>query len=176
MNITVFCSSSNGCNPLFTEAANMIGTWIGKHHHTLVYGGSDSGLMGAVSVAASNAGAKIIGVEPDVPFIQERASKLLTETVLTSSMAERKTVMTNMADAFIVLPGGPGTLDELTDILCLKSIGTLPKPIVIFDVNGFYDGFVSFLNTMVSNGVAQKSIHSLYAVAQSEDDLNALLR
>lgn len=175
MKITVYCSASDGCNIDFIRAAEELGRWIGANGHSLIFGASYTGLMGTVCNAALDAGAEVTGVVPDIPYISARKSTNLSNTIYTSSMAERKTVMMDLADCFIVLPGGPGTLDELSEILCLRSIGTTDKPIILYNVNGFYDGFSAFLQTMVDNGVAKSSIHSLFSLIRSTEELNSLL-
>lgn len=175
MKITVYCSASDGCNPDYIKAADELGKWIGKNGHSLIFGASYTGLMGTVCKAALAAGAEVTGVVPDIPMIAKRKSTNLTKTLYTGSMSERKTVMMDLAEAYIALPGGPGTLDELSEVLCLKSIGVIDKPIILFNVNGFYNGFSSFLQTMVVNGVAKESIHSLFRLVSSTDELSGAL-
>ena len=101
MNIAVYCGSSSGDDPRFTQAAKELGKWIGENGHTLVYGGASKGLMGAVAGAVIEAGGKVIGVIPDVAIIQARKHTGLTELIETGSMAERKSKMIELADAFI---------------------------------------------------------------------------
>ncbi|MBP3280001.1 MAG: TIGR00730 family Rossman fold protein, partial [Butyrivibrio sp.] len=141
MNIAVYCGSSSGNNSKFMESAKYLGRWIGESGNTLVYGGACKGLMGALADAVLESGGKVIGVLPDVPRIQARKHTGLTECINTSSMAERKAKMIELADAFVALPGGIGTLDEITDVLSLSSLDVVKGPIVLFNTDGYYEPF-----------------------------------
>ncbi len=156
MNIVVYCGSSSGIGTGYMEAARTLGKWIGESGNTLVYGGACKGLMGAVSDATLEAGGKVIGVLPDVPQIQARRHQGLTEYIDTSSMAERKARMIELADAFVALPGGIGTLDELTDVLSLSSLDITACPIVLFDKDGYYQPFKAVINNIVENGFGRR--------------------
>ena len=123
MNIAVYCGSASGNRPSFTEGAKALGSWIAQNGHTLVYGGSRTGLMGATADAVLAGGGKVIGVIPDVKLIQERRHPGLTECIETKDMAERKQKMIELADAYVALPGGPGTLDEISEVICLARLG-----------------------------------------------------
>lgn len=138
MNIAVYCGSVFGNESAHAEIAAKIGEWIGKNGHTLVFGGSDTGLMGAVSDSAMKNGAKVIGVVPNVRLIHERKHTGITELIYTETMSERKDKMIELSDAYIALPGGYGTLDEISDVLCLNRLQLIDKPIVLVDSKGFY--------------------------------------
>ena len=116
MNITVYCGSNFGDNPHFEEAAHDLGAWIARAGHTLVYGGSSVGLMGAVSRAAIEGGAPVIGVEPEFFIEAGVAQHDLTELIVVETMGERKSKMIELGDAFVALPGGVGTLEEISEI------------------------------------------------------------
>lgn len=133
MNIAVYCGSASGNRPSFTEGAKALGSWIAQNGHTLVYGGSRTGLMGATADAVLAGGGKVIGVIPDVKLIQERRHPGLTECIETKDMAERKQKMIELADAYVALPGGPGTLDEISEVICLARLGIENKACVLFD-------------------------------------------
>jgi uncharacterized protein (TIGR00730 family) len=150
MKIAVYCGSSSGNDPGFIESARALGKWIGENGHTLVYGGASKGLMGAVSNAVIEAGGKVIGVIPDVAIIQARKHTGLTELIETKSMAERKSKMIELADAFVALPGGIGTLDEVTEVMSLSSLGIISGPIVLFDTNGYYRPLKAVLDNILS--------------------------
>ena len=150
MNIAVYCGSSCGNNPGFTEAAKTLGKWIGENGHTLVYGGASKGLMGAVSNAVIEAGGKVIGVIPDVAIILARKHTGLTQLIETKSMAERKSKMIELADAFIALPGGIGTLDEITEVMSLSSLNIKRGPIVFYDTDGYYRPLKAVLDNILS--------------------------
>lgn len=152
MNIVVYCGSSNGTGDKYLESARILGKWIGESGNTLVYGGASKGLMGAVADATLEAGGKVIGVLPDVPQIQERRHQGLTEYIDTASMAERKAKMIELSDAFVALPGGIGTLDELTDVMSLSSLDITTCPIVLFDTDGYYKPFKAVIRNIVESG------------------------
>ena len=139
MKITVFCSSSPGSDPSYADAAAALGRWIGESGHSLIYGGGDAGFMGVTAKAVKEAGGQVTGVLPgDIPFIRDRPQIWCDEVVTARDLAERKQLMTKWADAFIALPGGPGTLDEVTEVMDLIRLGRIVKPLVLFDFKGYY--------------------------------------
>lgn len=152
MNIVVYCGSSSGIGDKYLESARVLGKWIGESGNTLVYGGASKGLMGAVSDAVLEAGGKVIGVLPNVTSIQARRHQGLTEYIDTSSMAERKAKMIELADVFVALPGGIGTLDELTDVMSLSSLDISTCPIVLYDTDGYYQPFKAVITNIIQNG------------------------
>lgn len=149
MNIAVYCASTDGASPAFRQAAAALGRWIGQQGHTLVYGGGESGLMGILAHEAFSAGTRVVGVLPgNVPFICARPQPWCTEVITMPDMATRKSKMLELADAFIALPGGIGTLDEITEAITLTKIGVFSKPAVMFNAAGFYEPFRAMLQTM----------------------------
>lgn len=153
MKIAVYCGSAPGNDPAFADSARELGRWIGTNGHTLIYGGGDSGIMGTVAEAAKNAGAAVIGVIPgDVPFIRERPQPFVTELITADNMSARKKVMLDLADAFMALPGGIGTLDEITEVITLTRIGVFNKKSVMVNTNGFYEPFRAMLESMEKAG------------------------
>ncbi len=144
-NICVYCSSSSKINPLYAEAANKLGKLLAKEDKTLVYGAGSVGLMGKLADAVLSNGGKVIGVIPQFMVDVEWHHKAITETVLTNTMHERKEEMAQLADAFVALPGGVGTLEELMEIITWKQLGIHAKPIVIINTNGYYDKLIELL-------------------------------
>lgn len=138
MNIAVYCGSTPGSDPAFVAAARALGEWMGKNGHTLIFGGSNTGLMGAVADGVLSVGGSVTGVVPNVPVIRARMHPKLTTVVLTETMASRKSRMIELADAFIALPGGVGTLDEITEILSLTSLSILHGPVLFYDIKDYY--------------------------------------
>lgn len=175
MNIVVYCGSSSGNNSAFLESAKTLGKWIGESGNTLVYGGASKGLMGAVSDATLEAGGKVIGVLPDVPQIQERRHQGLTQYIDTSSMAERKAKMIELADAFVALPGGIGTLDELTDVLSLSSLDITTCPIVLYDTDGYYQPFREIIRNIIENGFGRSEYFSRMLFSQDINEIAAFI-
>ena len=160
MNIVVYCGSSNGIGDKYLESARILGKWIGESGNTLVYGGASKGLMGAVSNATLETGGKVIGVLPNVPQIQARRHQGLTEYIDTVSMAERKAKMIELAEAFVALPGGIGTLDELTDVMSLSSLDITMCPIVLYDTDGYYQPFRAVIRNIIDNGFGRSEYFS----------------
>lgn len=152
MNIAVYCGSAFGSDAAHAEAARKLGRWIGENGHTLVYGGSNTGLMGETANAAMAAGGRVVGVLPDVKLIHERRHPSIAEYIYTSNMSERKQKMMELSDAFIALPGGLGTLDELSDVLCLNRLGVFRKPIALVNTHGFYEPVRQFLLNAIDCG------------------------
>ena len=175
MNIVVYCGSSSGNDNKFTESAKALGKWIGESGNTLVYGGANRGLMGAISDAALEAGGKVIGVLPDVQRIQERRHQGLTQYIDTASMAERKAKMIELADAFVALPGGIGTLDELTDVMSLSSLDITECPIVLFNTDGYYQPLRAVLRNIVENGFGRSEYFSKVLVSEDMEEIAEFL-
>jgi len=149
MRICVFCGSSPGLKPEYLQAAHALGTEIARRGFGLVYGGASIGLMGEVANAALNAGGDVIGVIPKFLSDYEISHTGLTELHITTSMHERKTKMAELSDAFAVLPGGIGTLEETFEIATWAQLGLHQKPIGLLNVENYYDGLKGFLDHQV---------------------------
>ena len=148
MNIAVFCSSSNSIADKYKQVAFDFGQWIAQNNHTLVYGGAAGGLMDAVAKGAASQGGAIIGVIAKAIIRMNRQSQLPTELITVSSMSERKAVMKEKSDLFVVLPGSFGTLDEMLDIVASGTVGEHKKPLIILNQDGFYNLFSEQLELM----------------------------
>jgi uncharacterized protein (TIGR00730 family) len=175
MNIVVYCGSSKGNDCKYIESAGALGRWIGESGNTLVFGGASQGLMGAVSDATLEAGGKVIGVLPDVPQIQERRHQGLTEYIDTPSMAERKAKMIELADAFVALPGGIGTLDELTDVLPLSSLDITTCPIVLFDTDGYYQPFRAVIRKIIESGFGRNEYFTRMLFSENMEEISQFI-
>ena len=151
MNITVYCGSNPGDDPAFMEAARALGDWIARAGHTLVYGGSSVGLMGAVSRAALDAGGTVIGVEPEFFIEAGVAQHDLTELVVVETMGERKAKMIELGDVFVALPGGAGTLEEISEIITRVRLDMGPHECFLLNIDGFYEPLRAFLESMVAH-------------------------
>lgn len=153
MKIAVYCASVFGGNEEYVKAARELGEWIGKSKHTLVYGGGESGLMGIVAEEVCAAGNEVIGVVPgNVEFINSRPQPYTTKLITTMDMSERKQKMVELADVFIALPGGIGTLDEISEAMVLTKIAELQKPCILFNRNNFYTPLQDLLEKMDQAG------------------------
>lgn len=153
--ICVFCGSSPGNRPEYMDLARDTGRLIAERQLTLVYGGGKVGLMGALADAALAAGGRVIGIIPQMLMDREVGHPGLTELRIVSSLSERKFVMGVMADAFLSLPGGIGTLDELFEAWSWFQLGLHKKPSGLLNFQGYYDHFVQFLDLAVSEGFQQ---------------------
>jgi uncharacterized protein (TIGR00730 family) len=154
--VCVFCGSSLGVRPSYVEAARALGTTIAQRGLGLVYGGASVGLMGAVADAALRAGGEVIGVLPRSLQAREIAHLSLTELHVVDSMHARKAMMAERADAFIALPGGLGTMEELFEVMTWRLIGLHQKPCGLLDVDGYYGSLRAFLQNTIDEGFLRK--------------------
>lgn len=151
-NIVVYCGSNLGEDPRYHQAAQVLGTAIAKRGSRLVYGGGGIGLMGEVATAALAAGGEVTGVIPTFLRHEEMAHDQLTELIITDSMAERRTKMIDLADAFIALPGGLGTYEELFEVLSAAQLRLHRKPIGLLNINGFFNPLTKLLHHTAQQG------------------------
>ncbi|WP_299971156.1 TIGR00730 family Rossman fold protein [uncultured Roseobacter sp.] len=163
--VGVFCGSASGVGYDFASEAGLVGAHLGHQKLSLVYGGGQVGLMGAVADACLNHGGQVFGVMPKALVEKEIAHPNLTELIIVSDMHERKAKMATMADAFVVLPGGTGTMEEFFEQWTWGQIGYHRKPIALLNVAGFFDPLITMLDQMVSRGFlsAQHREMLLYA-------------
>ncbi|MFC5862973.1 TIGR00730 family Rossman fold protein [Acidicapsa dinghuensis] len=149
--VCVFCGSNSGSGDAYLKAARETGRLLAESGIELVYGGGKVGLMGAIADACLEAGGSVIGVIPHVLVLKEVAHRGLTELHIVQTMLERKTMMADMSDAFIALPGGYGTLDELSEVLTWSQIGIQHKPSGLLNVNGYYDHLLAMMDRAVKD-------------------------
>ncbi len=174
-NICVFCASGIGANPRYRQDAQALGAGLAAKGWGLVYGGASIGLMTTVADAALAGGGSVIGVIPAVLQSKEVAHAGLTEQHFVGSMHERKALMADRSHAFLALPGGFGTLDELCEIITWAQLGIHAKPIVLLNTAGFYDGFLSFLrNTVEQRLIQQRHLDRLLVVSSVAEALETL--
>jgi uncharacterized protein (TIGR00730 family) len=173
--ICVYCGSSAGSGPEYAQAAQALGGLLARNGLTLVYGGAEVGLMGLVADAALAAGGRVVGVIPRDLVDREIAHPNLTELVEVGSMQDRKLRMFELADAFVALPGGLGTLEELTEMATWAQLGIHRKPIVTLDVNGYWQPFHAFLREAVRHGfMKQENLDLIGSVGTVREVLPAL--
>ncbi|WP_300410991.1 TIGR00730 family Rossman fold protein [Lagierella sp.] len=152
MNITVFCGASLGNDEIYQEKTIELGLWMVKNGHSLVYGGGKVGLMGVIADTVLENGGKVIGVMPTFLIEREICHGNLAELITVDNMSDRKTYMVENGDAFIALPGGPGTLEEISQVISWARVGQNDGPCILYNVNGYYDHLESFYNNMVQEG------------------------
>ena len=168
--VAVFCGSAFGNDPAFRAEATALGEAIARTGLVLVYGGACRGLMGAVADAAlANAG-EVVGVLPDALKGREIAHAGLTSLELVHTMPERKARMHELSDAFIVLPGGYGTLEELLEAITWAQIGLHAKPCILINTAGYWNGLLAFLNTAVASGFIERRNMGLFRIVESAED------
>jgi uncharacterized protein (TIGR00730 family) len=163
--ICVFCGSSHGASPIYAELARRFGTGMVERGFDLVFGGGGVGLMGEVARAASLAGGHVTGIIPNFLRHVEPPLKISTEIIFTETMNERKARMFELSDAFVVLPGGIGTLDEFSEAHTAAQLNLHKKPIVVVNVNGYYGPLLALIDQYVSHGFADARVKTLYQVA-----------
>ncbi|WP_101046733.1 TIGR00730 family Rossman fold protein [Macromonas nakdongensis] len=150
--LCVYCGSRPGQDPRFAAAAQAVGRWIGAHGGQLVYGGGNNGLMGLVADATLQAGGRVVGVIPQSLVIKEFAKRDCTELHVVQTMHERKQMMAERADAFLALPGGIGTFEELFEVWTWRQLGYHDKPIGLLNVAGYYNALAGFMEETVRAG------------------------
>jgi len=173
--VCVFCGSSAPADPRYRDAARALGALIARRGVDLVYGGGSVGLMGELADAALGHGGRVTGVIPAGLFAREVGHTGLTELHEVASMHERKQLMYDLSDAFVALPGGLGTLEELAEVATWSQLGLHSKPVVLLDVDGFWEPLVSQLDRMTGAGLLKPASRDLIQRARSaEEALGAL--
>jgi uncharacterized protein (TIGR00730 family) len=176
MNACVFCGSSLGDNPVFHDTAESLGTSFARTGITLVYGGGNIGLMGVLANAVMRGGGEVIGIIPEFLMKREVGHRGITHLEVVRSMHERKRRMAELADVFVALPGGWGTLEELAEILTWNQLGLITRPVYLLNCDGFYDALVDQMSTMVSHGFLSREGFSLISIVDSPSELIRRLR
>lgn len=165
MNICVYCSSSNHIETVYTDVAQALGRQLARRDHALVYGGGNVGLMGILARTLHDSGGHVIGVIPEKLKAKEGiAYDVADELVVTDTMRERKGIMYRRADAFVVLPGGYGTLEEFMEVLTLKQLDYHQRPIALVNVNGFFDPLLAFFERLYEDRFARVQSRELVHV------------
>ena len=168
--VAVYCGSANGSNAAYLAEAKKLGNAIAAAGLGLVYGGASVGLMGAVADAALAGGGEVIGVLPEILAGSEIAHRGLTCLEMVATMHERKARMVKLADAFLMLPGGYGTLDEMMEIVTWKQLRLHAKPCVLINTAGYWDGLLAFLDRAVDEGFLKAENRGLLAVARTAEE------
>lgn len=170
--IAVFCASSRGNDQVIIEQAQELGKTLANQKITLVYGGAKVGIMGEVAQFAIENNGKVIGVIPEFLKIKEVVHNELDELITTQNMHERKLKIHELSDAFVALPGGFGTFEELFEITTLAQLGLHKKPIGVLNSNGFYNDLINMFKTMVAKGLLKKENMEILVI---EDNIHTLL-
>ena len=175
MNITVYLGANEGNNPSLKRAVKELGTWIGKSGNALIYGGSKSGLMGALADSVLNAGGNVTGVEPQFFIENEFQHEGITKLIVTKDMSERKNKMIELGNAFIAFPGGTGTLEEITEIMSKVSLKQLNAPCIVYNLNGYYDSLKVLLDHMIEMGLSTSDKQEKIYFANNLSEIDEIL-
>lgn len=174
--LCVYCGSSGKVAEAYRAAAIRLGGLLGEHKIGLVYGGGRIGLMGLLADAALEAGGEVTGIIPDHLHDREIGHAGLTELRVVDDMHERKRLMAELADAFAILPGGLGTLEEMLEVITWKQLGLHDKPIFIIDVEGYWTPLLRLFDHVIDEGFAGRDARGLYRVLSRVEDLAAAMR
>jgi len=174
-NVCVYCSSSDEIDREFFTHARQLGESLGKRGDTLVYGGGSVGLMGEVARACHDQGGKVVGVIPESLKTAEIAYHQADELIVTETMSERKKLMFTKGDAFIILPGGFGTLEELAEVIVLRVLKYQDRPIIILNCLGFYDPLIELFDHFIEHNFAKPKHRELYTVVKTVEEAVAAL-
>ncbi|MBI1239183.1 MAG: TIGR00730 family Rossman fold protein [Alphaproteobacteria bacterium] len=164
LTICVFCGSASGNRPEYGTVAREMGRLIAESGARLVFGGGGLGLMGAVAAGAKAGGGQVTGIIPDFLRWAEPPVEALDELIVTQSMHERKSQMHLLSDAFVVLPGGLGTLEEMFEVLTLGILGQQQKPVILVNVEGYWDGLIALIDRGIEAGFIRAQARRLFAV------------
>ena len=175
MNITVYLGANQASSGRLISATKELGAFIGKRGDTLVYGGSKMGMMGILADSVLASGGKVIGVEPRMFVENEFQHSDITELIVTEDMQERKAKMIELGDAFIALPGGTGTLDEISEIMSLVSLNVIDSPCILYNIDGYYDGLKELLDKMISYDLSSKSRQNRIYFVSSISEIGELI-
>jgi len=174
--ICVYCASSSQINPIYFEAAEKLGKTLSDNNLQLVYGGGSVGLMGRIADTMLAAGGRVTGVIPQFMCEQEWDHNGLTELIITETMHERKEKMAFMSDAAVALPGGCGTFEELLEVITWKQLGIFTKPIIIVNIDGYYNPLIEMLNRAIVQNFMRDLHRNIWTVvASAEEVLPAIL-
>jgi uncharacterized protein (TIGR00730 family) len=175
MRLCVYCSSSSSVAECYKEAARELGRLIAAHHHELIYGAGNIGLMGELASAVNAGGGRVVGVIPRRLAEYGLGYDLADEMIVTETMAERKSMMESRAEAFVGLPGGIGTLEELLQVLTLKQLRYLSAPVVILNTAGFYDHLLIHMQRLVDEAFMCGEFLNLYHVSMNPAEAIAFI-
>lgn len=169
--VCVYCGSRDGDDPSYATAAEAVGAGIASRGMGLVYGAGDVGLMGRVATAAMTAGGDVLGVIPQHLMDREIGKRDLSELIVVQTMHERKMIMFERSDAFVALPGGPGTLDELIELLTWRQLGLHDRPAHLLNLGGYWDPLITLLETTADRGFADRSFLGFLTVHDTAEAL-----
>ena len=175
MNITVYLGANEGNDPALKQAVWELGTWIGESGNDLIYGGSKVGLMGVIAESVLRAGGKVTGVEPQFFMEKELQYDAVTHLIVTETMAERKTKMIELGDVFVAMPGGTGTLEEISEVMSLLALDRLEAPCILYNLHGYYDRLQQLLDRMIAADLSSEYRQRNIYFVKNLDELQKVL-
>lgn len=175
MNIGIFCSANSRIDPDFFTLTRQLGEWMGRQGHTLVYGGTDLGLMDCIAHAVADNGGHVLGVVPALLLENEHANPVDHERLLCTTLAERKRLMTDRSDVLIALPGGIGTLDEVFSVAGEGTLAYHDKKVILYSMKGFYDGLESFLHGLKQQGFIRGEVEQRILFAHNFEEVKEMV-
>lgn len=175
MNITVYLGANEGNDPALKQAVWELGTWIGESGNDLIYGGSKVGLMGVIAEGVLRAGGKVTGVEPQFFMEKELQYDAVTHLIVTETMAERKTKMIELGDVFVAMPGGTGTLEEISEVMSLLALDRLEAPCILYNLHGYYDSLQQLLDRMIAADLSSEYRQRNIYFVKNLDELQKVL-
>lgn len=175
MNITVYLGANEGNDPALKQAVWELGTWIGESGNDLIYGGSKVGLMGVIAESVLRAGGKVTGVEPQFFMEKELQYDAVTHLIVTETMAERKTKMIELGDVFVAMPGGTGTLEEISEVMSLLALDRLEAPCILYNLHGYYDSLQQLLDRMIAADLSSEYRQRNIYFVKNLDELQKVL-
>ncbi len=175
MNITVYLGANEGNDPALKQAVWELGTWIGENGNDLIYGGSKVGLMGVIAESVLRAGGKVTGVEPQFFMEKELQYDAVTHLIVTETMAERETKMIELGDVFVAMPGGTGTLEEISEVMSLLALDRLEAPCILYNLHGYYDSLQQLLDRMIAADLSSEYRQRNIYFVKNLDELQKVL-
>lgn len=176
MNISVYCGASLGSKDLYRDAAKSLGKWIANNGHTLVYGGGKAGLMGVIADEVLSHNGEVFGVIPTFLAERELSHPNLTRLDIVNTMSERKNKMIELGECYIALPGGPGTLEEISEVISWARIGQHQNPCILLNVDGYYNGLKDFYENMVTSGFLTEADNKAMLFTDSINEIEEYIR
>lgn len=174
--IAVFCSASQDIDDIYAEKARELGAWMGDNGKCLVYGGTSSGLMEVIAAEAKAHGAMVMGVVPTIVEERGKTSDICDVIFRTDNLSDRKDVMLRESEVGIALPGGVGTLDEVFSMMASATIGYHSKQVILYNINGFWNGVITFLESLEKHHFAHSPLKNYYKVANSFEELVEMIK
>ena len=175
MKITVFCGANNGRNEAYKENAMEVGKWIATNNHTLVYGGGKVGLMGIIADTVLEKNSEVIGIMPQFLVDREISHTGITEFIIVDDMSIRKEKLIGLGDVFVALPGGPGTLEEISQVISWVRVGKKDAPCILMNVDGYYDFLEQYFDKMVKEGFLTKEDRARILFAKSVSEMEEFI-